>query len=43
LFARTAREASPRADTVNVAAEVRRLIASREPADSPSDEIVFIE
>lgn len=43
LFARPVREAPPRADTVNVAAEVRRLIAGREPAGSPSDEIVFIE
>jgi len=44
LFAWPAREATapPRTDTVNVAAEVR-LIAGRESAGSPSDEIVFIE
>jgi ubiquitin-protein ligase len=45
LFARPSRDATapPREDTVNVAAEVRRLLAGREPAGSPSDEIVFIE
>jgi len=47
LFARTSREAvsPPRPDTVDVAAEVRRLMAGRGPASrpTPSDEIVFIE
>jgi ubiquitin-protein ligase len=47
LFARTSREAvsPPRAETVDVAAEVRRLMAGRGPASrpTPSDEIVFIE
>jgi hypothetical protein len=47
LFARRSREAvsPPRPDTVDVAAEVRRLMAARGPASrpTPSDEIVFIE
>lgn len=46
LFARPAREAASRAgaDTVDVNAEIRRLMAGRDrPAGSPSDEIVFIE
>jgi ubiquitin-protein ligase len=45
LFARPSREATPppAAQTVDVAAEVRRLISGREPGGSPGDEIVFIE
>ena len=45
LFARPPREATapPREDTVDGAAEVRRLISGREQVGSPSDEIVFIE
>jgi hypothetical protein len=47
LFARPPREREasppPSVETVDVAAEVRRLMAGRGPAGSPSDEIVFIE
>jgi ubiquitin-protein ligase len=47
LFARPPQELTtagrPGEETVDVAGEVRRLLAGREPAASPSEEIVFIE
>ena len=47
LFARPApetdRDRRPREETVDVAAEVRRLLGGREPSAPPRDEIVFIE
>jgi ubiquitin-protein ligase len=47
LFARTPRQAEtarpPGDETVDVAAEVRRLLGGREPAAPAADEIVFIE
>ncbi len=45
LFARPVREAAGREaeETVDVSAEVRRLMAGRGPARPPADEIIFID